>query len=76
MSKTVIGYAGTIAGVLVGLLTLASLGDAHPNYLVSAVLTMFTIALLGVGWYGLRVDAPAAESERREEAEEPLKEAA
>lgn len=60
MKKTVIGYVGTIGGALVGLLTLASMGDQTPNYLITAVLALVTLSALGIGWYGLSAAKEAA----------------
>ena len=57
MKNVVVGYVSTIGGVLVSILALASLGDARPNYLVTAVLLAFALGALGVGWYRFREDA-------------------
>jgi hypothetical protein len=57
MKKTIAGYVGTIGGALLGFLTLATAGDSTVNHIVTAVLVVMTVCMLGVGWYGLRVDA-------------------
>ena len=64
MQKTIIGYVGTLGAAVLALLTLASLGGATPNYLVTAVLALLTLVASGCGWYGLSNNnaAPATEA--------------
>lgn len=63
MKRIVLGYVGTIGGTVLSLLTLASLGDAHPNRLATTVLFLMAVAMLGVGWYGLRTGRPETAGE-------------
>ena len=51
--RHVVGYASAISAAMLGLLTLASLGQQTPSYLASAVLLLATVALLAVSWYAL-----------------------
>lgn len=62
MNKLV-GNVATIAGAIVALLTLVSLGSTPINYLVSAVLAVMAAALLGVGWHQLSAKDPTAPKE-------------
>jgi hypothetical protein len=62
MKKQIIGYVGTLGGAVIGLMTLASVSGATPNYLVTAVLALMALALFGVGWYGLSAEPPKEEA--------------
>jgi hypothetical protein len=62
MKRVIAGYVGTIGGVVLALLTLASLGQATTNYVATAFLIVMTISMLGVGWYGLLVERAVDES--------------
>jgi hypothetical protein len=57
MKQLVMGYVGTLAGVVVGILALASLGSFEANLVTSAILALLSLVCLGVGWYGLRHSA-------------------
>jgi hypothetical protein len=62
MKKEIFGYVGTIGGASLGFATLARLGQPAPNHTVTALLVVLSVSLLGVGWYGLRIDAPREEA--------------
>jgi len=53
LTRHVVGYASGLAAMLLGLLTLASLGDQSPHYGLTAGLLLGTIALLAVAWRAL-----------------------